>query len=1554
MKNSPHYPNIRSFKNPLFLFLYRAFYPERFLVAVKVIVIAAFICSLQMMNLVSADAAISVQVFDQEEDADEHPLSNDPAVYVNEITGFYADFKNGNGDTIGRMLWQNDFRDIASGGLAVLDADNNGIVDQVIVNSGEYSELGLLSSFDAFGNPVWNAGTYSVSYDLGVGDFNGDGIKEVITAERSYRSRVINAQGQEIWNSGNLPDSHGMFALDVGNIDGDNAQEIAVADRNGEMLLIKPYVGFQCKYSLPGGDSPVNEVHFFDQEHDGVPSEVIGAYNQGHIVAMDKSCNFLWSYPELGNPYTKFYTAAVADLDHNGFKDDIIAATRYERLYRLDKEGNEIWEADTAFYAYALVVDDINNDGTEDIIVGGHSIALHDPDGLLVWEYEFSQDEEIYTLNAGDVTGDGMKEIVAGGSGGILYVLTADGELLWQYSSGGAIGTTYGGQPAIHIVDLNNDGLNEVVFSDSNGNIHALQDGDCQITYSDGQQSGMSWNSENGLWTHSRTFAQGGHYDWNVVCSKGNEQVEASSDVEIQNNAQPLIQELKIYPQTPTESDDLVCSSIVTDNNPGDNLSINVQWYKDDVLIASQENIDCQQGEYCASNPISNLEPDSTYHCVYTLTDGEAESQAEASVLVELGATVLESLVVKPSEHFASVYVTYSGDANDDAVFSVEFKNASDSSWQRGIDLVKGENANTYTGSLFFLDENQSYDLRIVVQDPGGVIGSAETHFSTTAMIWPEDQGMQFYVKPGVAGSDCDNSWSGLNENEPWCSLQFAHDQTQPGDTVHMLPGIYYEQLVIEHSGEPGKPISYVGEGEGVIIDGSNPDLLHRNWTPEPSVGDGVYSLPLDENVCMVIADDHERLFLHPTWDNFVDGSCWENDYVRPGCIEDGWFYRADQQKMYVKLPESMSDRDPSNHTMHINTYADCGTNGNAIKAYGDNWQNFRNFTIQYAHMGIHILDGHYIHASNIYTQHSKRPFQVRGQTTSNLVFEDNEMFDTKLYEWPWSAHKASSIHETTGFNIDYGYDIIVRNNVINGYANPLSVTGNDTDVYNNDVRNIADDGIEPEGSTVYNLRFINNTIDTMFDGLSLSPLKGLTYVIGNKFLNAQRYNMKIKGVDDSSGLKFYHNTIFSDYENYDEYVRGLSGSKHFVDFDFRNNIISVPGKVIEQDAPGDTSTELNNFDYNLLETRKPDSRFWDWNYPGDRLNNIQEVRDVLGFEMHGIEASPMLMDPNHGNVTPMMGSPAIDHGQFIPGLHCAVSDQYNPNQKYCYHWNGMNPDMGAVESVNIPPPPPEENESPYFHELPKIIDMDESESIEIELIAEDPNIGDTISISTVFVPAWVTTVDERREGNRLIRTIRLDPPANVPPSNMVLYKVQDQDGATGYVGFYVRVNISSVAPHFTSYQEHVYINAGSSMQWDSFAADADADETVHINVLNKPSWVGFFSWDGNPARVAIKCIPGVDISGDFIIRLQAVDVHGLHTEVVTTVTVMPVIEGRVSQIDNSPVSGVVSTQYPIDSEGQNQLKELPVQQKAQLTQSSTTNKNKKHFGFLNKLFSPK
>ena len=75
-----------------------------------------------------------------------------------------------------------------------------------------------------------------------------------------------------------------------------------------------------------------------------------------------------------------------------------------------------------------------------------------------------------------------------------------------------------------------------------------------------------------------------------------------------------------------------------------------------------------------------------------------------------------------------------------------------------------------------------------------------------------QPDGVQYYVHP--EGS---NDNSGVSVSSPFRTIQHALQLAGPGDTIHLRPGHYYQDVYTVRDGAPGKPITIVGTSNAVV-----------------------------------------------------------------------------------------------------------------------------------------------------------------------------------------------------------------------------------------------------------------------------------------------------------------------------------------------------------------------------------------------------------------------------------------------------------------------------------------------------------------------------------------------------------------------------------------------------------------------------------------------------------------------------------------------------------------------------------------------------------------
>ncbi|PIY96157.1 MAG: hypothetical protein COY66_04815 [Candidatus Kerfeldbacteria bacterium CG_4_10_14_0_8_um_filter_42_10] len=137
----------------------------------------------------------------------------------------------------------------------------------------------------------------------------------------------------------------------------------------------------------------------------------------------------------------------------------------------------------------------------------------------------------------------------------------------------------------------------------------------------------------------------------------------------------------------------------------------------------------------------------------------------------------------------------------------------------------------------------------------------------------------------------CIDSNTGGTINRPWCTIQYAvsaNSLAQPGDTIYIRTGIYYESVNLEKSGTAEAPIKLsTFKNEPVLISGSQ---IITNFT---SLGNSVYSVTSPVNRPVGLAVDNS--YIEEVWP-------FPSSNVAGYLDENQWTYDASANLIYFKI----------------------------------------------------------------------------------------------------------------------------------------------------------------------------------------------------------------------------------------------------------------------------------------------------------------------------------------------------------------------------------------------------------------------------------------------------------------------------------------------------------------------------------------------------------------------------------------------------------------------------------------------------------------------------
>jgi len=340
-------------------------------------------------------------------------------------------------------------------GLAFYDMNKDGDVD-ILAPPPRKASQDDRRPFIWLGNGKgeWAAQVPNVppsKYDYGgiaAGDFNGDGIPDMALAIHMTGLRALKGKGNwryESFNSG-FPeyfDSRALVSADFNNDGLEDVAAVAEADfgsrqkppRLGINICLGSESGWKCGF-VEGPDT-VNLL-YSDQI---ITGDVNGDGNADIGVAslQHRADLIVWLGDGKGGftPFNRnlpkelhYPSIAFADIDQDG-QDDLIAS--------LSGFGSKGVKALKAFLSREA--------GFEDISLG------------------LPENQAYVAVSAGDLNGDGKAEIIGGRPGGQLDIFSYQ-EGKWKQNTVSGLSETNNGEFFnIYCVDINKDGLDDIVFN---------------------------------------------------------------------------------------------------------------------------------------------------------------------------------------------------------------------------------------------------------------------------------------------------------------------------------------------------------------------------------------------------------------------------------------------------------------------------------------------------------------------------------------------------------------------------------------------------------------------------------------------------------------------------------------------------------------------------------------------------------------------------------------------------------------------------------------------------------------------------------------------------------------------------------------------------------------------------------------------------------------------------------------------------------------------------------------------------------------------------------
>jgi hypothetical protein len=590
------------------------------------------------------------------------------------------------------------------------------------------------------------------------------------------------------------------------------------------------------------------------------------------------------------------------------------------------------------------------------------------------------------------------------------------------------------------------------------------------------------------------------------------------------------------------------------------------------------------------------------------------------------------------------------------------YRRAGEADWRVGHPLMRIDDGRL-VGSLFGLSPSTTYEVKVA--DAGAEIYGSVTTQADELQFTPTN--VIYVNKSAPSGGDGSSA-------APFQTIQEGVNRASPGTQVLVADGVYREHVAFPASGTAGNWIQVKAQGGGAVLDGSEALAagMWASYEPRPNVWFVKIGAPIK-----YLARDQKRFYNYDDFTGLTNGIGHNGVEMR-----EGWYYDPSTTRLYVRTL-----KDPSQSTWNVPRL------DHAFDVDGRDWIWIEGFEMRYYGAGASGCGVCTVNASHVVIRKNRiRNMQLgvyvnwtggddRGNDTR---IEHNEIYDPPVNEWAWKAVKGTSM-EGTAIVLRGHIGAIVRGNDIRNFFNGI-YTGSsaalenpaiafDADIYNNRIRLVSDDGLEPEGACI-NQRFRNNTVDSMLVGISLAPVThGPVWVMLSTFSNFS--GTSIKWDLNSDGIVLiYHNTSWTNAGG----LNAMSMLRPAHNVVMRNNIFQGNGYAFEENFTGSTR---NDWDYDNWYTTRASPHF---KWENINYATITDLCKGAGLECNGHEAPPGLSNPGGGNFTLLASSPNVDRGIRIPG----INDGFFGNA----------PDIGAIESTFGAPPtatstPPVPTETP-------------------------------------------------------------------------------------------------------------------------------------------------------------------------------------------------------------------------------------------------------------------